>query len=229
MDWNRLSEIITRLNYQITLYQEIFNLRKAIPSPFPMHRFTEFMMSLYLFPGQPEVIPYLETLRDELAEMVKNGKGVVASERFRLMSLFMPPTYMMGFLGEISREFGAVSVVEPLFGFWGEGRLDPEKPLESLALKAFMFPESATYGPLNDRILTGTAQCAQDFNVDGAVFYAHVGCRQGAGLIKTYKDILNKIDVPLLTLDTDILDETVTSKDEVRNKMQEFFEILEDR
>jgi benzoyl-CoA reductase subunit B len=229
MNWDRLSEIIARLNRQIELYREIFNLRKAVPSPFPMHRFTEFMMSLYLFPGHPDVITYLETLRQELTEMVKNGQGVVANERFRLMSLFMPPAYMMGLLGEISRESGAVSVVEPHFSFWGEDKLDPAKPLESLARKSFMFPESATYGPVSDRILKGTVQCAKDFKVDGAIFYAHVGCRQGAGLIKPYKDLLNNLDIPMLTLDIDLLDETITSSDEVRTKMQEFFEILEDR
>jgi benzoyl-CoA reductase/2-hydroxyglutaryl-CoA dehydratase subunit BcrC/BadD/HgdB len=229
MDWTRLSEIVSRLNHQIDLYREIFNLRKNIPSPFPTNRFFEFMMSLYLFPGHPDIIGYLEMLRNELAEMVKCGKGTVTQERFRLMSLFMPPAYMMGLLGEISRESGAVSVVEPHFSFWQEERLDPNKPLESLARKSFMFPENATYGPINDRILKGTIQCARDFKVDGAVFYAHVGCRQASGLIKTYKDLLNTLDIPLLTLDIDLIDETITSPDDVRNKMQGFFEILEDR
>ena len=119
--------------------------------------------------------------------------------------------------------------MEPHFSFWKEGTLDPGKPLESLAKKSFMFPENATYGPMSERIIKGTIQCAKDFKVDGAVFYAHVGCRQGAGLIKTYKDILNSLDIPMLTLDMDLLDETITSPDDVRSKMQEFFEILEDR
>jgi benzoyl-CoA reductase/2-hydroxyglutaryl-CoA dehydratase subunit BcrC/BadD/HgdB len=229
MDWKRLSDIIARLNRQIELYREIYELRKAVPSPFPMHRFTELFMTLYLFPGHPDAITYLETLRDELSLMVKNGQGAVKVERFRLMSLFMPPAYMMGLLGEISRESGAVSVVEPLFCSWGEDLLDPEKPLESLARKSFMFPESATYGSLNERILKGTLQAARDFKIDGAIFYAHVGCRQGSGLIKTYKDLLNSLDIPMLTLDLDLLDETITSPEEVKTKMQEFLEILADR
>jgi benzoyl-CoA reductase/2-hydroxyglutaryl-CoA dehydratase subunit BcrC/BadD/HgdB len=186
-------------------------------------------MTLYLFPGHPDAITYLEALRDELSLMVKNRQGAVEVERFRLMSLFMPPAYMMGLLGEISRESGAVSVVEPLFCTWGEDLLDPAKPLESLARKSFMFPESATYGSLNERILKGTLQAARDFKVDGAIFYAHVGCRQGSGLIKTYKDLLNSLDIPMLTLDMDLLDETITSADEVKTKMQEFLEILADR
>jgi benzoyl-CoA reductase/2-hydroxyglutaryl-CoA dehydratase subunit BcrC/BadD/HgdB len=229
MDWKRLSDIIDRLNRQIDLYRQIYELRKAIPSPFPMHRFSELFMSLYLYPGQPGAITYLETLRDELAEMVRLGKGSVERERFRLMSLFMPPVYMMGTLGEISRESGAVSVVEPLFCAWTDNRLDPEKPLEALAMKSFLFPENATYGPLDERILKGTLQAASDFKIDGAVFYAHVGCRQASGLIKTYRDLLQSADIPLLTLDLDLLDETITSPDEVKNKMQDFLEILADR
>lgn len=229
LDYHRLSEIISRLNQQIDLYREIFNLRKACPSPFPMHRFVELIMSLYLFPGQPEVIAYLETLRDEMKEMVAAGAGAVPRERFRLMSLFMPPVYMMGILGEISREFEAVSVVEPLFGLWNQERLDPDKPLESLINKSFMFPECASWGNLDERIMDHTAQCVKDFKVDGAVFYAHIGCRQSAALIKVYKDILNRSDIPMLTLDMDLLDETVAHPEEIRARMQEFFEILEDR
>jgi benzoyl-CoA reductase/2-hydroxyglutaryl-CoA dehydratase subunit BcrC/BadD/HgdB len=194
-----------------------------------MQRFTELMMSSYLVPGQPQVIPYLETLRDELKEMVKNGQGAVQPERYRLMTLFIPPAYLMGLLGELSRQTGAVSVVEPLFSLWGDQKLDPLRPLESLAKKSFMFPESATYGPVNERILAQTVQCARDFKVDGALFYAHVGCRQGSALIKTYRDILSKIDIPLFVLDMDLLDQTITSADEIKTKFLQFIEILEDR
>jgi benzoyl-CoA reductase/2-hydroxyglutaryl-CoA dehydratase subunit BcrC/BadD/HgdB len=106
MNWQKLSDIVAHLNQQIELYREIYELRKAVPSPFPMHRFTEFMLSSYLMPGQPEVIIYLETLRDEMREMVKNGQGAVQPERYRLMSLYIPPPFLMGLLGEISRQTG---------------------------------------------------------------------------------------------------------------------------
>jgi benzoyl-CoA reductase/2-hydroxyglutaryl-CoA dehydratase subunit BcrC/BadD/HgdB len=229
MDWAKLNVIIQQLNRQIELYREIFELRKAEPSPFPVQRFGELMISAYLLPGQPQTITYLETLRNELAEMVARGEGAVQPERLRLMSLFIPPPFMMGMLGEISRESGAISVVEPLLGLWSEQKLDPDKPLESLARKSFLMPEIATYGPLNERILAATERCAREFKIDGALFYAHVGCRQGAGLIKAYRDILSRMDIPLFVLDMDLLDETVTSPDEVKSKFLQFMEILEDR
>jgi benzoyl-CoA reductase/2-hydroxyglutaryl-CoA dehydratase subunit BcrC/BadD/HgdB len=229
MDWGLLSQHIEHTQQQIDLLRGISNLRKAVPSPFPVHRFAELMMTNYLFSGLPENIDYLNQLKKELEEMVAVKKGCIPGERYRIMSLFMPPLYLMGFLEEIFRKHGAVSVVEPLFSQWGNGNLEPSKPLESLANKSFMLPESCTYGPLDDRIINNTVECAREYKVDAAIFYAHVGCRQASALIRTYKEILGQVDVPMLILDCDIVDPTITSSHEIRKKMEEFFEFLDDR
>ncbi len=229
MDWDRLSEIVAGTDQQIQLYREINKLRQAVPSPFPPQRFMELVMPLYVMPGHPDSIKYLETLRDDLVDMVARGQGAVSKERFRLMSLFVPPTYLLGFLGRISEEFGAVSVTEPFFDMWPEGRLDPSRPLESLVRKSYMFPEMASYGPFKRETLDRTVELAQSHRVDGAIYYAHVGCRQASALSKSYKDALDKIDVPMMTLDFDILDPTVSPEEEIRIKLEGFFELLEDR
>jgi len=88
------------------------------------------------------------------------------------MTLFIPPLYLMGFLEKISQEYGAVSVVEPLFSLWLEGGLDPSKPLESIARKSFLTPESRSmYGPLTQRALDELTQSAKDYKVDGAIYW----------------------------------------------------------
>jgi benzoyl-CoA reductase/2-hydroxyglutaryl-CoA dehydratase subunit BcrC/BadD/HgdB len=229
MNWDKLSEIVSRMNTQIELTRDINELRKSVPSPFPPQRFFDLLMSHYLMPGQPEAIEFLETLKLEMTERVQQGKGVIPDERFRLMSLLVPPMFALGFLGSLPQEYGAVSVVEPLFSIWGEGRLDPEQPLESVIRKMFMFPEMCMYGHMDDRIEKATVQNARDFQVDGAICYAHIGCRQGNGVIKVTKDILNKIDIPVLTIDCDILDPTVASVEDMKAKMEQFFELLEDK
>jgi hypothetical protein len=35
--------------------------------------------------------------------------------------------------------------------------------------------------------------------------------------------------VPVLTLDCDVVDPTITSEEDVREKLEQFFELLEDR
>lgn len=229
MNWDQLSETVALMDRQIELFREICELRKAVPSPFHTQGFLELLTIDYLFPGQPEAIDYLETLREELAEKVSAGQGAVSNERFRLMSFFIPPMYLMGFLERISQEYGAVSVTEPFFTYWGEGRLDPSRPLESVAEKSYMIPEMRMYGPLDDRALKSIVGCAEEYRVDGAIYYADIGCRHTCATVKLFKDILSDVDVPMLTLDCDVVDPTVTSEEEVREKMERFFELLEDR
>jgi len=229
MNWDRLSEIVARMDRQVQLTREVNELRKSVPSPFGSRRFLELVTMDYLFPGQPAAIEYLETLKQELSDMVAQGKGAVARERFRLMSLFIPPMYLTGFLEKVSQEFGAVSVVEPFFTFWGEGRLDPAHPLESVAQKSYMLPEMRMYGPLDDRALDAITSCAREYRIDGAIYYADVGCRHTCATIKLFKDTLSEVDVPVLTLDCDVVDPTLTSQDEIREKLERFFELLEDR
>lgn len=230
MDWDKLSEAVARMDRQIELFREIGELRKSVPSPFSFRGFLQLLSNDYLFPGQPEAVEYLETLRQELEDMVRDGKGVVSPERFRLMTLFVPPMYLTGFLEKISQEYGAVSVVEPLFTRWGEGRLDPAKPLESIARKSFLIPESCRmYGPLEEPTLKDIVDCAEQYKVDGAIYWAFIGCRHTCATVKLFKDILMEVDVPVLTLDCDIVDPTINSEEEIREKLEQFFELLEDR
>lgn len=229
LDWDRLAETVAVMDRQIELFREICELRKAVPTPFQTQGFLELLTIDYLFPGQPEGITYLETLRGELADRVARGEGAVPNERFRLMSFFVPPMYLIGFLERMSQEHGAVSVTEPFFTYWGEGRLDPDKPLESVAQKSYMIPEVRMYGPLDDRALRSIVDCAEQYKIDGAVYYADVGCRHTCAAIKLFKDILNDIDVPVLTIDCDVVDPTITSEEEMREKLEQFFELLEDR
>ncbi len=229
MDYDRLSEIVGRTDRQIELVREINELRKNVPTPFSPMGFLELVTIDYLFPGQPESIEYLETLLSELKQAVANHRGAVPKEQFRLMSLFIPPMYLMAFLEKIAVEFGAVSVIEPFFTWWGEGQLDASKPIESVVEKSYMLPEARMYGPMGEKTLGSIAQAAEDYRVDGAIYYADVGCRHSCATIKLFKDRLNEADVPVLTLDCDVVDQTVTSEDEVREKMERFFELLEDR
>ncbi|MBN2186262.1 MAG: 2-hydroxyacyl-CoA dehydratase [Dehalococcoidia bacterium] len=164
-----------------------------------------------------------------LARAVEIGEGVVSPERFRLMSLFLAPVSRLGFLEKISREHGVVSVIDPFFTCWGEGRLDSTSPLENLARKIYMAPEMAWCSPWDEKALKKITDCAEQYKADGAVYYAHIGCGHSCAMIKLVKDALNEVDVPMLILDCDVIDPRFTSKAEIREKLEQFFELLEDR
>ncbi|MFC1919953.1 2-hydroxyacyl-CoA dehydratase subunit D [Chloroflexota bacterium] len=229
MDWNKLSEIVEHTDREMELYREVCDLRKSVPSPMSILGYLELLTADYMFPGQPEAIQYLTLLRDELKGTIEQGKGAVSDERFRLMTLFVPPIFLMSSLANLFEEKGAVSVVEPLFTLWSEGRLDPDRPLESLAKKSFLIPERRTmYGPLSQQVLQDIAESVEQYKIDGAIFWAFLGCRHSCATIRVVKEALSEVDVPMLTVDCDIVDPTITSEGEVRDKLEQFFEMLED-
>jgi len=230
MDYNKLSEIVARMDQEIELYREISELRKAVPSPMSIAGFLELLGADYMFPGQPASTQYLTMLRDELKAMVDQGKGAAAPERFRLMTLFVPPVYLISYLADIFAEVGAASVVEPMFTRWSEGRLDPSRPLESVAMKSFLIPERRSmYGPFGQTAIRDIIDSAEQYKVDGAIYWAFLGCRHTCATIKIIKETLNNIDVPMLTIDCDLVDPTINSPEDTRNKLQQFVELLEDR
>jgi benzoyl-CoA reductase/2-hydroxyglutaryl-CoA dehydratase subunit BcrC/BadD/HgdB len=230
MEWDKLSEGVAEMDKQIKLQTEIAELRKNRPSPFSTRRFLELLTIDYMFAGQPEATEYLTALKGELTEKVQKGIGAVSPEKYRLMTLFIPPIHMLPFLENLFQEHGAVSTVEPLFSYWKYDALDPSKPLESVAKKSFMIPEARTmYGPLGQETLQEIKDRAEEYQIDGAIYYAFIGCRHTCATIKIFKDLLNNMDIPVLTLDCDIVDPTVNNQTEVRQKMEQFFELLEDR
>ncbi len=231
LDWDKLSLEIAEMEKQIQLHIEISELRKAVPSPLAARHFLEFLTVDYMFAGQPEATEYLLSMRDELAEAVRQGKGAVKAERFRLMSFFVPPIHLIGLLESIFQESGAVTVAEPLFTYWKFGSpLDPAKPLESIVKKSYLIPEIRTmYGPLSNETIQDIIECARNYKVNGAIYYAFLGCRHSTAIIKVIKGVLDELDIPMLTLDCDIMDPTINSETEVRQKMEQFFELLADR
>jgi benzoyl-CoA reductase/2-hydroxyglutaryl-CoA dehydratase subunit BcrC/BadD/HgdB len=186
MDLKKLSQSSTPTNQSSIFYRQ--NLRVGARQNrhhFPSLGTLELISADYLFPGQPEAINYLTVLKDELKPAVSAGKGEGAPERFRLMTLFIPPMHLLGSLGHFFSQHGAVSVAEPLFTRWSEGRLDPSRPLESVARKSFLMPERRSmYGPLSGPALTDIIESAQQYQVDGAVYWAFIGCRHTCATIK---------------------------------------------
>jgi benzoyl-CoA reductase/2-hydroxyglutaryl-CoA dehydratase subunit BcrC/BadD/HgdB len=229
LDWDKLRENISRLDKHIELFRQIDALRCNIPSPFIPADFLKLFTVDCLFAGEPEAIEYLEAVRGELTQRVKDGRGISYPERFRVLSIGIPPILLMGAVEKTSREYGVVSVTDPYSCTWENGRLDAVDPLDNVIRRIQMYPSSVFYGPLTDRLTEKVIQAAIEHKVDGAIFYAHMGCRQSAPLIKPIKDALNSIDVPMLILDCDIIDVTITPEEDLCHKLRQFYELLEDR
>jgi benzoyl-CoA reductase subunit B len=189
-------------------------------------------MATWSFAGAPEGVAYLTAIRDELKERVEAKKGYIPEEKFRILTLFIPQLSAgMKLLDWMENEHGAVMVYDPSMSHWGEVEIVPSKPLESLARKSFAFPVCRQMlGPFDRDVIDGFVKDAIDYKAEGAIYYAHAGCRQGCATIRPVKDALKKeAGIPTLTVDMDYMDPTYASEEEMKDKVEGFFELLEDR
>jgi benzoyl-CoA reductase/2-hydroxyglutaryl-CoA dehydratase subunit BcrC/BadD/HgdB len=228
---NKLNQAKLRQTYQLTnqaleIWDEISELRKAIPSPMSALDEAIFLFVPMAFLGTQEAVAILKGVRDEVAERVKNGQGVIDEERHRLLLLSGPAWwYDLGMLNYFE-ELGAVLVKMAIDVGWAKGRLDPDKPGESWAKRLIL-----NYGTLDSlpAHLACIKKLVQDYKVDGAVVLSHWGCRVLGGQHLAIKEAISQeFGIPTLILDGDLCDSRHrASREQDLNKIEEFIEMLE--
>ena len=230
MDWDRLSEAVAYGRELMVLEREIEELRKATPSPLRSRAGLFMHLVGYYLPGTPESVTFMRQMRDEAKARVANGEGSTREEKYRLLMFFEPPAYGWKLLDWMERAHNAVIVAEPSLTQWGPGDLDPARPLESLALKAFIQPGSRQgCGPI-DSLVEDMLHGVKEYKVDGVIAFTHVGCRQAASCNRLLKDtIAAETGLPFFSVEHDIADPAFASEEEIRDKIEGFLEMIDER
>jgi benzoyl-CoA reductase/2-hydroxyglutaryl-CoA dehydratase subunit BcrC/BadD/HgdB len=231
MDWDRLRETVELSRRMMEIHQEINELRKITPCPMANRRSFQMLVISHFYRGTQEGVAFYETVRDELREKAAAHHGAGAEERFRLLSLFIPPQRDMKLLDWMQREHGAIIVADPHQSHWGEWDIDSSHPLESLAQRSFVSPlVRQCHGPAEEGLIEDSVNDALSHGAEGAIYWAHIGCRQSCAMIRTVKDaLMDRAGIPTLVVDMDITDPSFVPEEEIMEKLEGFFEILEDR
>jgi benzoyl-CoA reductase/2-hydroxyglutaryl-CoA dehydratase subunit BcrC/BadD/HgdB len=226
LDGDRLLAALECSHRMVQLQQEIDELRKQVPSPVSNRKIYQMLFIHWLYSGSPEGVRFYQTVRDELRAQTSPA---LPPERIRLLSLFVAPNYDWKILDWMEREHGSRIVGDPYHCHWGPWEYDPSRPLWSLAGKLLNTPAcKQLHGPVGE-FVADALQDASDFKADAAIYWAHTGCRQACGAIRTVKDVLADVGLPLLVLDCDITDPTFVNADEIKDRMEAFFEMLAER
>lgn len=228
LDMERLAQVMEDSRRQVALHRAIYRLRAVVPTPFPNRRGCQMVNVYWLASGSPEAVAYFQAVYDEARALVAVGKGAVAEERFRLMTLFNPPTHNWKLLDWLQKEHGASIVANPYYHHWGEWEYDPADPFKSLALKYFATPVMRQmHGPVTEAVADSVAD-AIAHRAEGAIYWANIGCPQTCAIIRTVRDALREqVGIPTLVLDCDYLDPSVVSEDDLKDKLESFLESLE--
>jgi benzoyl-CoA reductase/2-hydroxyglutaryl-CoA dehydratase subunit BcrC/BadD/HgdB len=223
LDPQKLKEALEYSRRSTLVFREICELRKSVPSPMRSHHLIEMTLAQLLLSGTPELVNFYEVIRDEMKEEMQ--KPDRAPERYRLLNFFFYPSYLWKFLNLMETQYHASMVTEPHLTLWADAEINPEKPLESLAAKAFALTDT---GPLRG-VAANAVRQAKEYKADGAIYWAHMGCRQTCATIKIIKDALLKEGIPTLVVDCDLADSSIVSEEEITAKVEQFLELLDDR
>ncbi|HWQ89910.1 MAG TPA: 2-hydroxyacyl-CoA dehydratase family protein [Desulfitobacteriaceae bacterium] len=227
---DKLREVVRLSGEASELFEEMQNLRKAVPSPMGSEDALSCLMPLVQWAGTQQAVDFARSLRDEVKDRVDKGIGVLpGEEKLRILFDNIPPWFTLGLFNYLHK-FDAVSVIESYtyFFHYSKGKMDPDKPYESLARKYlygcwFMTSVRETVNSL-------IARKAIDYKVDGIISYALYGCKIATGFLPYQAKIMQeKYNIPTLLLEGDMVDPRDYADGPVKNRVDAFMEMLLER
>ncbi len=226
LDMDRLKEVVRLSDRACELWDEIMDYRCCVPTPFSAAELG-VMFVMVVLPGTQAAIDFLEKFKAEVKERVENGIGCVPEERFRLFWDNIPLWYNMGLFNYFEK-FGAVVVAETYSAAWSI-RLDPEKPLETLARKSMLSFPLVSNVSLQKRIDMVLDTCRK-YKIDGAILHSNMSCKPiSLGQMDVKKELMEQLEIPGVMFEADHMDVRNWNEAQVKNRLDAFMDMLEQR
>ncbi len=221
---DKLREVATYSDQASALWDEIDDMRAAVPTPISQIDVFTCLFPLVTLKGTKEAVEFYKQLRDEVKMRVDNKIGFVPDEKFRLIWDMFPIYHNMRLLNYFA-EFGAAFVTD-LYGNAFSGRLNSADPYGSLADRYLsFFMRAASWGKAElykKRI--------KKYHVDGIVFHSNRCCRCFTAEQPDIGCILrDELGLPSLMFEGNMVDPRGYDDTQVKAKIESFIEMLEAR
>jgi benzoyl-CoA reductase subunit B len=216
----------------------IFDTTKHRPSPIDAY----FAGVYYIGPinsgfrGTPEAVDYYSELYKEILERIDKKLGPITpegemeEERFRLVVEGPPNWTHFREFWKLFYDMGAVIVASSytkVGGVYDMGfRVNPDKPLESLAEYCMN-----CYTNLNLQQRTELlSKCITDYHADGFLVNSIKSCNSfSAGQLMIMQQLERKLEIPTGFIESDLVDPRYFSYSNIKNRLESFFQMLEQR
>ncbi len=225
LDQERLRESFRQANRLHYAWQDIYKLKAN--SPCPMGGKDEVVATgvLMQLAGDRQGADFMERLRDEVAERVARGQGVIENEQHRILWLGPYIAYDLALFDHFE-DLGAVVVkaeLDQMFaGIYG-GNLDPDNPLESFARKHISYMYNGVY----ENRIELARRVVRDLKIDGIVYMCAFFCHLLGGAQRAIKDAMSEeFGVPTMVIDVDNVDPRSYNPDMMRSRIEDFLEML---
>lgn len=231
LDREKLREAVDNTRQVIKVQGEIHELRKAVPTPLRSRNAQGQHVVDMAMMGSIEAVRYVTAMRDEAKERVEQHRGIIDEERYRLVVLFPAPQFAWRLLDWMEKEHGAVVVAEPVCNqLWGNVATEGEDLLETVARDLVNRPMNWPLTGPGGNAVRAVVESARESKADGVLQFSHIPCIDVCPIVRSAKDaVRDELGIPFYNIDCDTADPTVVSEEEIKDKLESFFEILHER
>ncbi len=217
---------------------KIFDTTKNRPSPIDAY----FAGVYYIGPinsgfrGTPEAVNYYAELYSEILTRVEKKLGPITpegemeEERFRLVVEGPPNWTHFREFWKLFYDMGAVIVASSytkVGGVYDMGfRVNPDKPLESLADYCMNCYTNLNLQQRTDLL----SKCITDYHADGFLVNSIKSCNSfSAGQLMIMQQLERTLEIPIGFIESDLVDPRYFSYSNIKNRLESFFQMLEQR
>jgi benzoyl-CoA reductase subunit B len=229
-DPERLREILSLSKRAMDYWTDLLEYGKQIPSPFDgFFEAVSYMAPMTILRGTQDCVDYYKAAVEEVEGRAGRKESPVGHERFRLLFDGAPPWPRFREFRDMFSRWGGVGVAGtyPSIVWACEDRAcEFEDPLDFLTYLA-----SASFINWNLRKRREYIETmATEYQVDGIVVHSVKSCRPfSVGQLDLRNYFARDLGVPTLFLDSDVIDPRYFSSAQIMNRVDTFFETLEQR
>jgi benzoyl-CoA reductase/2-hydroxyglutaryl-CoA dehydratase subunit BcrC/BadD/HgdB len=223
--FRKVQELSDRL---CALWQEIFKLRMATPSPYSSAETSAAFFPLVVMPGVKKGISFFESILGDIQARVARGEGTLppGAERYRILFEGIPFWYRMRFMFDLARQ-GAVVTYEPYTFSFGPRKtlgLSFDKSLREVARLIMETPYSYNL----EKRIAYFKTTIKEYKIDGVILHENLSCRPSStGMVDLKNAIQRDCDIPVLILQCDMNDPRAFSEAQVQGRIDSFIELME--
>jgi benzoyl-CoA reductase/2-hydroxyglutaryl-CoA dehydratase subunit BcrC/BadD/HgdB len=200
--------------------------------------FWAVMVPHFYLPDDKEALAFYQRVYDEVKHKVDNKIAAIPGEKYRMMFASLPPWHGLGIFDEFAEKHKIAFVIES----WNyhvppplpeEETANVTDPLELIARYSFHWlnaytPVAREYN-IDPTIFTASfLKWAKDYRVDGLFCHPLMSCRPATYTLMHVRNILqNKLKVPSVVVEGDIIDLRVFNEEEAHMKMDAFIETMD--
>jgi benzoyl-CoA reductase/2-hydroxyglutaryl-CoA dehydratase subunit BcrC/BadD/HgdB len=228
MSEKRMRKVLGRSIELTALWREIYEHRKAVPSPYSGAETSASFFPLVVLPGVQIGINFFKKVLADIKVLTAKGEGTMppGKEKYRVMWEGIPFWYRMRFMYDLA-QYGAVIAFEPYtfsFAPLKKKCLTMEDTLRDVAKIVMDLP----YAYNLERRIEYFEKWIDEYKLDGVILHENMSCRpSSAGMVDLKEAIMRDKGVPVLILQGDMNDPRTYSDEQMKTRIEAFIELME--